>query len=370
MEIKPLRLKAERGWLDRLPKVELHVHLEGAIPHEAFWKLVQKYGGDPAVPDLEALKKKFEYRDFVHFIETWTWKNRFLREYEDFSFIAEAVARGFVLQNIRYAETFFSPGDFSDCGLQPQELARAVRRGLARVPETRVALVADLVRDHGPERAAVTLAQVREVRDQGVIGIGIGGSEHEFPPEPFAGIYREARRMGFHTSAHAGEAAGAESVWGAVRVLGAERIGHGTRADEDEVLIDHLAERKIPLEMCPLSNLKTGIIETIEQHPFRRFFDRGVIVTVNTDDPAMFGNSLADEYLRLMEVFHFSRDEIRTLGLQAIRASWLTENEKRTLSESFRRDPSWMEIETGHRRVSQGTRREPEQAVDDGNKKE
>jgi len=343
MEIEPLRSKAEKGWLDRLPKVELHVHLEGAIPHEALWQLVQKYGGDPAVPDLEALKKKFAYRDFVQFIGTWTWKNRFLREYEDFEFIAEAAARGFVRQNIRYAEAFFSPGDFSDFSLQPQELARAVRRGLAKVPETRVALVADLVRDHGPERAAVTLAQVREVRDQGVIGIGIGGSEHEFPPEPFAVIYQEARRLGFRTSAHAGEAAGAESVWGAVRVLGAERIGHGTRAGEDEALVDHLAERKIPLEMCPLSNLRTGIIGALEHHPIRRFFERGVVVTVNTDDPAMFGNSLADEYLGLMEVFHFSRDEIRALILQAVRASWLTETEKLALSGSLSSDPAWRE---------------------------
>ncbi|MGA2587133.1 MAG: adenosine deaminase [Candidatus Aminicenantales bacterium] len=370
MESKPLRSKPERGWLDRLPKVELHVHLEGAIPHEALWKLVQKYGGDPAVPDLEALKKKFEYRDFVQFIETWAWKNRFLREYEDFAFIAEAAARDFVRQNIRYAEAFFSPADFSSRGLRPQELAQAVRRGLARVPGTRVALVADLVRDHGPEQAAVTLAQVREVRDQGVIGIGIGGSEHEFPPEPFAGIYKEARRLGFRTSAHAGEAAGAESVWGAVRVLGAERIGHGTRAGEDEALIDDLAERRIPLEMCPLSNLRTGVIGALENHPIRRFFDRGVIVTVNTDDPAMFGNSLADEYLGLMEVFHFSRDEIRTLILQAVRASWLTETEKLTLSGSFCRDPAWMEMEAGRRRISHGPHREPEQAWADGNKKE
>jgi adenosine deaminase len=155
-----------------------------------------------------------------------------------------------------------------------------------------------------------------------------------------------------------------------VRVLGAERIGHGTRAGEDEALIDDLAERRIPLEMCPLSNLRTGVIGALENHPIRRFFDRGVIVTVNTDDPAMFGNSLADEYLGLMEVFHFSRDEIRTLILQAVRASWLTETEKLTLSGSFRRDPAWMEMEAGRRRISHGPRREPEQAWADGNKKE
>jgi len=330
-------------WLDRLPKVELHVHLEGAVPHDALWALVQKYGGDPAVPDLPAMKKKFRYRDFPRFIAAWIWKNGFLREYEDFIFIAEAVGRDFVRQNIRYAEAFFSPTDFSHHGLQPQKLAEAVRRGLARVPKTRVALVADLVRDEGPERAAVTLAQVEEARAEGVVGIGIGGSEHRFPPEPFAEVYETARRLGFHTSAHAGEAAGAASVWGAARVLRAERIGHGTRAAEDETLLDYLAERRIPLEMCPLSNLRTGVITALDRHPIRRFFNRGLLVTVNTDDPAMFGNSLAGEYLGLMETLDFSRDEIRTLILQAVQASWLPESEKAELAGSFRGDPAWSE---------------------------
>jgi adenosine deaminase len=330
-------------WLERLPKVELHVHLEGAIPHDALWALIQKYGGDPAVPNLPALKEKFRYRDFPQFVVAWIWKNGFLREYEDFIFIAEVVARDFARQNIRYVEAFFSPTDFSRHGLRPQKVAEAVRRGLARVPETRVALVADLGRDGGPKQAAVTLAQVVEARDQGVVGIGIGGSEHRFPPEPFAEVYETARRLGFHTSAHAGEAAGAASVWGAARVLRAERIGHGTRAAEDETLLDYLAEHRIPLEMCPSSNVRTGVIIALDRHPIRRFFNRGLLVTVNTDDPAMFGTSLASEYLGLMETLDFSRDEVRTLILQAVQVSWLPMREKEALTDSFRRDPAWNE---------------------------
>ena len=240
-------------WFDRVPKVELHLHLEGAIPLDALWTLVQKYGGDPAVPDLAALQRRFVFRDFPHFIDTWVWKNAFLREYEDFTFIAEAVAHDLARQNIRYVEAFFSPPDFFRHGLKTQELAAAIRRGLQRAPEIEVALIPDLVRDFGPERAAITLAEVNEVRALGVIGIGIGGSEQAFPPEPFAGVYAQARRLGLHTTAHAGEAAGAQSVWGAIRDLHVERIGHGTRADEDERLLDYLAAERIPLEMCPLS---------------------------------------------------------------------------------------------------------------------
>jgi adenosine deaminase len=330
-------------WFDRVPKVELHLHLEGAIPLDALWTLVQKYGGDPGVPDLAALQRRFVYRDFPHFIDTWVWKNAFLREYEDFTFVAEAVAHDLARQNIRYVEAFFSPADFFRHGLRTQELAVAIRRGLERAPEIEVALVADLVRDFGPELAATTLAEVNEVRGLGVIGIGIGGSEQDFPPEPFAEVYEQARGLGLHTTAHAGEAAGAQSVWGAIRHLRVERIGHGTRAAEDERLLDLLAAERIPLEMCPLSNVRTGVVRSIADHPLRRYFERGLVVTVNTDDPKMFGNSLAEEYRLLESRMGFSRDEIRALILQAIAASWLPLERKNGWMDRFRSDPAWVE---------------------------
>ena len=260
---------ADYDWLSRIPKVELHLHLEGAIPYDAMWELIQKYDGDPSCPDREALRQRFEYRDFPHFIETWLWKNTFLREYEDFTLIAEAVARDFADQNIQYVEAFYSPHDFRMHKLTTQGLTEAIRAGLSRVPEVEVRLVADLIRDLGPDNAAVTLAEVNEVRDSGVVGIGIGGGEHKHPPEPFAAVYEEARRLGFRTSAHAGEAAGAESVWGAVRVLQVDRIGHGTRAIEDPELVEHLAESRLPVELNPISNVCTGVIESIAQHPLR-----------------------------------------------------------------------------------------------------
>jgi adenosine deaminase len=326
--------QAKKDWFERVPKVELHLHLEGAIPYDALWKLVQKYGGDPSVPHLAALKRKFEYQDFPHFIVTWIWKNGFLREYEDFTFIAEAMARDLARQNIRYAEAFYSPPDFARHGLETQKLTQAIRDGLDRVPEAKVALVADLVRDFGPEKAAITLSEVNEVKELGVVGVGIGGSEQDFPPQPFQAVYAQARQFGFYTSAHAGEAAGAESVWGAIRSLQVDRIGHGTRAQEDEALLDYLAEHKIPLEMCPISNLRTGVVNAIQEHPVRRYFERGIVVTINTDDPKMFGNSLAGEYRLLEQELGFSRDEIRSLILQSIRVSWLPEDEKRQMLET------------------------------------
>jgi len=331
------------NWFVRVPKVELHLHLEGAIPYPALWDLVQKYGGDPDLPNLEALKQKFVFRDFPHFIETWIWKNQFLREYEDFTLIAEAVARDLARQNIRYAEVFFSPVDFARHGLRVQRLAEAIRAGLARVPEIDISLIADFGRDFGPETATHTLADISEVRDQGVIGVGIGGSEQLYPPEPFADVYAQARALGFHTTAHAGEAAGAASVWGAINALHAERIGHGTRAEEDPALLDYLAAHAIPIEMCPLSNVRTGVVRSLSEHPVRRYFERGILVTINTDDPRMFGNTFVEEFSSLEQELDFSHEEIRTLILNSIRASWLPEAQKARLTADFRADAAWQD---------------------------
>ncbi len=335
-----------KDWLDGIPKAELHLHLEGAIPLDTLWELIGKYGGDRAVPDRRSLDELFTYRNFDHFIETWLWKNGFLREYEDFTLIAEGAARDLARQKIRYAEVFFSPGDFERHGLEVQRLAQSIRTGLSRAPGVEIALIVDLVRDFGPKRGARTLALCSEIKkDLGVIGIGIGGTERDFPPEPYAALFAEARRLGFGTTVHAGEAAGPESVRGAVRSLEPDRIGHGTRAAEDSALVDLLARTKIPLEMCPLSNVMTGVVPSLSDHPIGRFRERGVRVTVNTDDPAMFGNSLAGELLALHRELGFTRDDIRTLILESLRSSWLDDAAKKKMIEEFKEDPAWKEEE-------------------------
>lgn len=329
----------ELTWFEQLPKVELHLHLEGAIPYDALWNLVKKYGGD--VPSKEVLKRRFEYKDFAHFIETWVWKNQFLREYEDFTFIAEEVARDLASQNIWYAEVFFSPPDFLRQGLETQRITEAIRRGVERVEEIEIALVVDLVRDFGPERGEITLAEVNEVRQLGVEGVGIGGSEQEFPPEAFEAVFAKARQLGFRTSAHAGEAAGPESIWGAIRSLRVDRIGHGTRAEEDEVLLDYLVEQGIPVEMCPISNMRTGVVKSYEEHPVRRYFERGVALSSNTDDPKMFGNSLAEEYKLLVEKKGFTPEEIKKLVVGGVEMSWMPEKRKREMVTAFNKNPAW-----------------------------
>jgi adenosine deaminase len=335
------RLSHDPDWFDAIPKVELHVHLEGAIPHPALFELVRKY--DPgAAGSLGELQARFRYRDFPHFIETWVWKNGFLRELDDFAFIAEAAAGALREQHVLYAEAFCSPSDFAPRGLPVGGIVEALRRGLDRVPEVAVNLVADLVRDFGPGQAERALDALAEVTGSGVIGIGIGGSEHAFPPAPFAAAFERARGLGFRTSAHAGEAAGPFSVRDALEALRVDRIGHGTRAAEDPALVELLGARQVPLEMCPISNVRTGVVSDLAAHPIRAFFDRGLLVTVNTDDPAMFDTSLAREYRELARVHGFTRAEICRLVENAARASWLADGAKARLLDRLRADWAWV----------------------------
>lgn len=317
------------NFINALPKVELHLHLEGAIPIPALWQLLVKYDGTKEIKNLKELEQKFIYKDFPSFIRTWVWKNNFLREYEDFTYIAEEVALDLAAQNIVYVEAFFSPGDFARHGLKAGKLAEAIRKGLDKhTSKIKINLVMDLIRDFGPEKGMNWLHEIVEFRHLGVLGVGIGGSEKEFPPEAYKNVYEEARKLGFKTSAHAGEAAGTESIWGAIKELKVDRIGHGTMAIHDLDLVKYLHEKKIPIEMCPISNFRTGIWHSEKNHPIGEFYRNGLMVTVNTDDPKMFQTSLKEEYLYLVENFRFTKQDLINLNLNAVNSAWCDDSLK------------------------------------------
>ena len=331
-----------RTWFEEMPKVELHLHLEGAIPLPALFELMGKYGGDESVQTLQDLERKFQFRDFPHFIENWIWKSQFIRDYDDISFYAEAVATDLAAQNIVYCEAFYTAqNQMMTSGLSYYGITEAVRKGLDKVPGIHVNLLADMGRDLGPDRAEEILPLIHEARELGILGGGIGGSEQAFPPQPFRKFFEDARNLGLRTTAHAGEAAGADSVWGAVRELQVERIGHGTRAVEDDDLVEYLCETKIPIDLCPISNLRTGAVASLQEHPVRRYFDQGLVLSINTDDPKMFHNSLADEYQSLAEVHSFTNDEIKALTLTAVQSSFLSDSEKERLRDQLTSHPVW-----------------------------
>ena len=308
------------------PKVELHLHLEGAIPLPTLWHIIESHGGDPDVRSLHDLETRFVFTDFAHFIDVWWWMTHYLRTEDDFTRLATAVATSLVSQNIVYAEASFSPSDFERHRLTPQAMALAIRRGLDQVPGTRVVLNVDLVRDVGIERGAATLASILEVKDDADIrGVTIGGSEQTHPPEPYKDIYRSAANAGLRLTAHAGEAAGPASVVGALEALGVERIGHGVRAVEDDSLVRRLVEDQTPLEVCPTSNLRTGVAKDWETHPVGVLLAAGANVTISSDDPTLFHCTVAGD---LCEVTSRFKADPQELTLAAVTASWMTEPEK------------------------------------------
>jgi adenosine deaminase len=329
-----------------MPKVELHLHIEGAIPLQTLFRLIRRSGREPSIKTVEDLSDKLRYTSFEHFIELWTWKNTFIRDESDFEDIAYTVLRDLNEQNVKYVEATYSPGDYRRKGLATGAITACIIAGKERAYRDfgiRCELIVDLIRDHGPEIGVQRLDEVTPYLGRGVVGIGLGGSEQMFPAGPYEPVYAEARERGFRLTAHAGEVAGAESIWAVITKLGVERIGHGLRAFEDPKLMDYLERNQLPLEMCVISNLRTGVWQSIGSHPIRQYFDRGLKVTVNSDDPAMFSTSITDEYEALATQLGFTASEIKHVSLNAIDASFAAETDRASLRRSF--EDWWCDLE-------------------------
>jgi adenosine deaminase len=326
--------RLDRESLERMPKVELHVHLEGAIPRPALDELARKYG-DPPFRDLLDGTKSYPLghkSSFADFVGVWLKIGGLLREYEDYTFIARALAGEFKRQNILYAEVLFSPARDSTAHLRPERVTEAVAAGFAQGPgDPSVRLIADFVRDNGPAEADKALSALIEMKNPLLAGIGIGGSEAPFPPAPFAPVFENARAAGLRTQAHAGESAGPESVWGAIRALKVDRIAHGVRAREDAALMSYLERTGRPLDVCPTSNIRTGAFESLSDHPAADFLRRGLRVSLSTDDPTLFGADLAGEFDALVGTFALTKDEVRTLLLHGVDAAWCGPEKKKSL---------------------------------------
>jgi adenosine deaminase len=286
----------------RLPKVQLHCHLEGTVRPETFRELARARGVESARAS-GPLEATYAFATFREFLLTFAEVCKTLQRPEDYARLARDYVVDAAAQNVRYAELFISPSvwTFFHTTLDVRETVTAMRaafddEGARR--DVSVALICDLTRNFGVERAfetarvAVALAEA----DLGVIGVGLGGDEANFPPALYREPFAFARAHGLHAVAHAGEAAGADSVRDAVEILGAERIGHGVRALEDPAVVDLLVRRRIPLELCPTSNRLTGVVPPAAPHPIAELDARGVICVVDADDPALFSTSLETEY--------------------------------------------------------------------------
>lgn len=322
-------------WLRRLPKVELHVHLEGSIRPQTLRELAEKNRVD--LPGgVEAV---YRFADFQGFLEAYMRCAACLCEQEDFRRVTYELLCDEAAQGIRYCEVFLSSMQHLRRDFDFECIMQGIRSGYEAARAEygiRMGVIFDHGRQFGVEAGRRVLELALATRSYGVIGLSIGGDEKEGPPEAFAEIFAQARAAGLHLTAHAGEVCGPESIWGAIRSLGVRRIGHGIRAVEDPELMRYLRRERIFLDICPTSNLRTGAVSSLKEHPVRRLFDAGIPITLSSDDPALFQTSLLQEYLLLVEHLGFTQEEIRQIALNGVRASFLPAGEKTTLEKEIR----------------------------------
>lgn len=317
----------QHAQLRALPKVQLHCHLEGTVRPATLLELAGRAGVD--VPD-----DCYAFATFDAFLLAFQAVCKSLNSPAAFERIAREYAADAVAQGVRYAELFVSPSvwSFFHPDIDEAECMRAIRSGLAH-GEIEVALICDVTRNFGPQKAKETVARVCDWQEYGAIGIGLGGDERRFPAALFGESFELARREGLHVVAHAGEVDGAASVRDAVELLGAERIGHGIRALEDSRVVELLVERRIALEVCPTSNRRTGAWPPEEAHPIGELDAAGVLVTIDADDPAMFGCTLLDEYALVDR--NLGRDAVLRFARNGIEASFASPVQKAALLQEF-----------------------------------
>jgi aminodeoxyfutalosine deaminase len=311
-----------------LPKAELHLHLEGSVEPATLLELRQRHGMDGA--SLAEVEQLYSYKDFTGFLAAFKDVTGHLRTAEDYELITYRLMERLKSQNILHAEVIVSVGV---CLWRKQDFA-AIFEGLERGRQRgekdfgiSLLWIFDAVRQFGAEKAQCVLDLAIQFQDRNVVAFGIGGDERAGPAEWFAAVYARGAEHGLHLTAHAGENAGPESIWGALN-LKAERIGHGLTAEQDPELIEELSERQVPIEICVTSNLRTGCCAELSQHPVRRYFDQGLMLTLNSDDPAMFRSSLVEEYALVQQAFAFTDEHLRELARNSFEASFLPAEKK------------------------------------------
>jgi aminodeoxyfutalosine deaminase len=287
---------------------ELHVHLEGSVEPETLLEI------EPSLT-REEIAAATAYTDFAGFLKAFVWVNKFLKQPRDYARVARRLFERLAAEGVTYAEVTLSVGVVlwkrQDFGPVFDALARE-----AALSSVTVRWIFDAIRQFGPEPAKPVFDFAAERVGEGVVAIGLGGDEMRGPAILFADLFREARDRGLHLTCHAGEIAGPESVWQALEI-GAERIGHGIHSIDDAKLVGHLAEKHIPLEVCITSNLRTGAVASLAEHPVKRLYDAGVPIILNTDDPALFGCTLSGEYELVRREFGFTQEQLDGLAKNA-----------------------------------------------------
>jgi aminodeoxyfutalosine deaminase len=326
---------ANRSLIHALPKAELHLHLEGTVAPETLAELSRKHDAVPLT--LEQAQKLYGYADFHGFMMAFKAVTQRLLTAKDFELVTYRMMESLHRQKVLHAEVYISVGAVHWRQHEFEPLFEGIERGRERGTRdfgVSVLWIFDAVRHFGVEPARRVFELAVQYKDRNVIGIGIGGDERRGPAEPFRSLYDYAAENGLRRTAHAGETTGPGSIWEALNI-GAERIGHGLTAIQDADLMEILATRQVPVEVCLTSNLRTGCLTDLQQHPVRRMFDEGLLLTLNSDDPAMFHTSLTKEYEIAQDLFGFTDEHLRELARNSFEAAFLQAEKKVQFLERF-----------------------------------
>lgn len=329
-------------FITQMPKVELHVHLEGSVRPETLLKLAARHGVALPASDVPGLRKWYAFRDFDHFIEIYMTISSCLRTPEDIELIAREFLIGQAEQNIRYSEVTFTPFNQymnNELGFHEQiDAVNCARAWAERELGVRMGIIMDIPRIISPEDGLTVADWTIERFGDGIIALGLGGPEIGNPPEKYRAAFERVRAAGIPCILHAGETVGPPSIWSAIRVADTVRIGHGVRAIEDPQLVAYLRETQLPLEVCPTSNICLKVYPSLAEHSLPELMSQGLYVTINSDDPPMFNTTLTAEYLAGYRAFGWQADAIQQLVINAVKVTLLPATEKEILLGAFAAD--------------------------------
>jgi len=318
-------MDAIESFIVGLPKVELHVHLVGSALPGTVAALAARRPGSPVPSDPDLLADYFSFRDFAHFIEVYATVNDLLTDEEDFRLLTHDLGRELARQHVRYAEVTVTPAMHMRRGVPVLAVLAGIEEGRREVAEqfgVQLRWCFDIPGEFGVDAGLETARVALTHRPDALVSFGLGGPEVGVPRAQFRDSFLIARVAGLHSVPHAGETTGPESVWSALYDLGAERIGHGTSAVADPGLVGYLRDHRIALEVCPTSNLRTGVVTGLDSHPVRQMLDEHLLVTINSDDPPMFGTDLTAEYVAVARLLDLSTGQIAALARNGVEASF------------------------------------------------
>jgi len=319
-----------REFIHKLPKAELHLHIEGTFEPELMFEIARRNGVKLRFKLVEDLRKAYAFTDLQTFLDIYYEGAQVLLKEQDFYDLTWAYLKKAAEQNVRHTEMFFDPQTHTDRGVPFETVINGIHGAMADA-ETKLGITSKLIlcflRHLSAEAAMETLEQALPYKDW-IVGVGLDSSEVGHPPEKFSEVFERAAREGFLIVAHAGEEGPPEYVWQALKTLNVRRIDHGVRSPEDQELVKYLVENQIPLTVCPLSNIKLCVFDRIEDHNIKQMLDMGIKVTVNSDDPAYFGGYMDENFIAIQEGLHLSREDLYQMSKNAFEASFLSPEEK------------------------------------------